>query len=121
MKKQPPCSWCSSTTCAWTSGACWSPSSASSIRVEEQGLFYSILPTATQYARNALFAGMMPSEIEKRFPGKWISEDEEGSKNANEDEFIGGPAEAPGQEREAQLPQDPQPERGPQARGQWTT
>lgn len=58
-------------------------------RVEEQGLFYSILPTATQYARNALFAGMMPSEIEKRFPGKWINEDEEGSKNAHEDEFVG--------------------------------
>jgi hypothetical protein len=54
-----------------------------------RGMFYSILPTATQYARNAIFAGMMPSEIEKRFPGKWINEDEEGSKNAHEDEFIG--------------------------------
>ena len=32
-------------------------------RVEEQGLFYSILPTATQYARNAIFAGMLPSEM----------------------------------------------------------
>ena len=58
-------------------------------RVEEQGLFYSILPTATQYARNAIFTGMMPSEIEKRHPGKWISEDEEGSKNAHEEEFVG--------------------------------
>ena len=29
------------------------------------------------------------SDIEKRHPGKWISEDEEGSKNAHEDEFIG--------------------------------
>ncbi len=64
-------------------------SSASSIRVEEEGLFYSILPTATQYARNAIFAGMMPSEIEKRHPGKWISEDQEGSKNAHEEEFVG--------------------------------
>lgn len=59
-------------------------------RVEEEGLFYSILPTATQYARNALFAGMMPSEIEKKYPGKWINEEEEGSKNANEDVFIDG-------------------------------
>lgn len=58
-------------------------------KVEEQGLFYSILPTATQYARNALFAGMMPADIEKRFPGKWINEDEEGSKNAHEEEFLG--------------------------------
>ena len=57
-------------------------------RVEEQDLFFSILPTATQYARNALFAGMMPSEIEKRFPGKWLTEDAEGSKNAHEDEFL---------------------------------
>ncbi|MBV6405987.1 MAG: PglZ domain-containing protein [Flavobacteriales bacterium] len=57
-------------------------------RVEEQDLFFSILPTATQYARNALFAGMMPGEIEKRFPGKWISEDAEGSKNAHEEEFL---------------------------------
>ncbi|MCB0795188.1 MAG: PglZ domain-containing protein [Flavobacteriales bacterium] len=59
-------------------------------RIEEQDLFYSILPTATQYARNALFAGMMPGEIEKAFPGKWIAEDEDGSKNANEEEFIAG-------------------------------
>ncbi len=57
-------------------------------KVEEQGMFYSILPTATQYARNALFAGMMPADIERRFPGKWINEDEEGSKNAHEDEFL---------------------------------
>ncbi len=59
-------------------------------RVEEQELYFSILPTATQYARNAIFAGLMPSEIEKKFPGKWISEEEEGSKNAHEEEFIGG-------------------------------
>jgi hypothetical protein len=57
-------------------------------KVEEQGLFYSILPTATQYARNALFAGMMPADIQKRFPGKWLFEDDEGSKNAHEEEFM---------------------------------
>lgn len=57
-------------------------------KVEEQGLFYSILPTATQYARNALFAGMMPSDIQKRFPGKWLNEDDEGSKNAYEEDFM---------------------------------
>lgn len=59
-------------------------------RIEEQGMFYSILPTATQYARNALFAGMMPADIEKRHPGRWINEDQEGSKNAHEDEFVAG-------------------------------
>ncbi|MBS1498256.1 MAG: PglZ domain-containing protein [Bacteroidetes bacterium] len=57
-------------------------------KVEEQGAFFSILPTATQYARNALFAGMMPADIERRFPGKWLNEDAEGSKNAYEDEFL---------------------------------
>ena len=48
----------------------------------------AILPTATQYARNAIFSGMMPGEIQKRFPGKWLTEEDEGSKNAHEDEFM---------------------------------
>ena len=58
-------------------------------RVEEEELFCSILPTATQYARNALFAGLMPSEIEKRFPGLWKNDDDEGGKNMHEEEFLG--------------------------------
>ncbi len=57
-------------------------------KVESQEQFYAILPTATQYARNALFAGMMPGEIQKRFPGKWLNEDDEGSKNAFEEDFM---------------------------------
>lgn len=64
------------------------PIVAGLFKVEQQGLFYSILPTATQYARNALFAGMMPSDIQKRFPGKWLNEDDEGSKNAFEEDFM---------------------------------
>jgi len=50
-------------------------------RVEEEELFYSILPTATHYARNAIFAGLMPSEIEKLHPNLWLNEDDEGGKN----------------------------------------
>lgn len=50
--------------------------------------YYSILPTATQYARNALFAGLMPSEIEKRFPDKWFNDNEEGNKNEFEKFFL---------------------------------
>lgn len=57
-------------------------------RVEEEELFCSILPTATQYARNALFAGLLPSEIEKRFPGMWKNDDDEGGKNMHEEEFL---------------------------------
>lgn len=48
----------------------------------------SILPTATQYARNALFAGMMPSEIKQRYPDWWTEEDVEESKNLNEPHLI---------------------------------
>jgi len=55
---------------------------------EEEELYYSILPTATQYARNAFFAGLMPSEIAKKFPDKWKNDDEEGSKNMHEEDFL---------------------------------
>ncbi|WKS94336.1 bifunctional response regulator/alkaline phosphatase family protein [Riemerella columbina] len=50
--------------------------------------YYSILPTATQYARNAFFAGLMPSEIEKRFPDYWLNDNEEGNKNEHEQDFL---------------------------------
>ena len=50
--------------------------------------YYSILPTATQYARNSFFAGLMPSEIEKRFPDKWFNDNEEGNKNEFERDFL---------------------------------
>lgn len=57
-------------------------------RIDQEELYYSILPTATQYARNALFAGLMPSEIEKRFPTLWKNDDDEGGKNLSEKEFF---------------------------------
>lgn len=49
---------------------------------------YSILPTATQYARNAFFAGLLPSEIEKKYPDKWLNDNEEGLKNDYEHDFL---------------------------------
>lgn len=52
--------------------------------VDEEDLFYSILPTTTQYSRNAIFAGMMPSDIERRYPDKWVNDEEEGGKNMHE-------------------------------------
>lgn len=57
-------------------------------KVESEEMFCSILPTATQYARNALFAGLLPSEIEKRFPSLWKNDDDEGGKNLHEEEFL---------------------------------
>jgi DNA-binding response OmpR family regulator len=57
-------------------------------RVQNDDLYYSILPTATQYARNAIFSGMMPNEIRKRYPNFWRDESEEGSKNQFEGELF---------------------------------
>ena len=56
-------------------------------KVSEEYL-YSILPTATQYARNAFFAGLLPSEIEKKYPDKWFNDNEEGNKNEFEHDFL---------------------------------
>ncbi len=58
-------------------------------RVKQEKIFYSILPTATQYSRNAIFAGMMPRDIERAFPDKWLNDNEKGGKNQHEDFFLG--------------------------------
>ncbi|MCQ2286696.1 MAG: PglZ domain-containing protein [Bacteroidales bacterium] len=57
--------------------------------VEEESICYSILPTATHYARNALFSGLMPSEIEKKYPQLWLNENDEGGKNQYEQQLMG--------------------------------
>lgn len=54
----------------------------------QEQAYYSILPTATQYARNAFFSGLMPSEIEKRHPNQWLNDNEEGNKNEFEQDFL---------------------------------
>ena len=54
----------------------------------EENLYYSILPTATQYARNAIFAGLMPLQIKEMYPGLWVDEEEDEGKNLNEEELI---------------------------------
>ncbi len=64
------------------------PIFSESFRIQEEETFYSILPTATQYARNAIFAGMLPVDIEKNFPAQWKNDDEEGGKNLHEEEFL---------------------------------
>jgi len=61
-----------------------------SFRMLEEDMFYSILPTATQYCRNALFAGMLPIDIAKQYPNEWKNDDEEGGKNLYEDLFMKG-------------------------------
>ncbi|MDE7410922.1 MAG: PglZ domain-containing protein, partial [Paramuribaculum sp.] len=51
-------------------------------------MYYSILPTATQYARNAIFSGLMPLDIQKLFPQLWVDEDSDEGKNLNESPLI---------------------------------
>jgi DNA-binding response OmpR family regulator len=58
-------------------------------RVEREEIYYSILPSVTQYARNSLFAGLLPTEIEKKYPKLWVDEEEEGPKNNYESELLG--------------------------------
>lgn len=54
----------------------------------DEDMYMSILPTATQYARNAIFSGLMPSKIAEMFPELWVDEDEEEGKNLNEEPLI---------------------------------
>lgn len=64
------------------------PIMADSFKIVEEDMYYSILPTATQYCRNAIFAGMLPVGIEKYFPLEWKNDDEEGGKNLHEELFL---------------------------------
>ena len=63
------------------------PLLADTFTFDEQ-LYTSILPTATQYARNAIFSGLMPRQIEKMFPELWVDDDSEEGKNLNESPLI---------------------------------
>ena len=56
--------------------------------VESEELYTTILPTATQYARNAIFSGLMPVDIEQMFPDLWVDEESEEGKNLNEAPLI---------------------------------
>ncbi len=55
---------------------------------ELEHAYFSILPTATQYARNAIFSGLMPSEMEKRYPNFWKNDTDSGGMNMYENDFL---------------------------------
>lgn len=57
-------------------------------KLEKEVSYYSILPTATQYARNAIFSGLTPLDMEKKFPQYWKNDIDEGGKNMHEGEFL---------------------------------
>lgn len=63
------------------------PMLADTFKIDEE-LYTSILPTATQYARNAIFSGLMPAQIADMFPELWVDEDSEEGKNLNESPLI---------------------------------
>ena len=65
-----------------------SPLLADYYNVESEELYTTILPTATQYARNAIFSGLMPVDIERMFPDLWVDEESEEGKNLNEAPLI---------------------------------
>jgi hypothetical protein len=57
-------------------------------RISEEELYYSILPTSTQFSRNSIFSGLMPSAIAELLPDLWINDDEETGKNNSEEELF---------------------------------
>ena len=59
-----------------------------SYTIQKESAYYSILPTATQYARNAFFAGLTPLEIQKKFPQWWKFDHEDGGKNLHEEDLL---------------------------------
>lgn len=56
--------------------------------VQEEKTYYSILPTTTEFARNSIFSGLLPSDMEKYHPELWSNDDDEHSRNSNEDKFV---------------------------------
>lgn len=58
------------------------------MNIEQENLWLSILPTATQYARNAMFAGLTPLQISERYPEYWLADEEEGGKNLHEEKLL---------------------------------
>ncbi len=57
--------------------------------VEEDDTYFSILPTTTAFARNAIFSGMMPDKMAKTHPDLWRGDDDDEGKNMFEEDFLG--------------------------------
>lgn len=56
--------------------------------IDKEECYLSIVPTATQYARNSIFAGLFPDQIVEKFPKYWVGDDEDGGKNLHEADFL---------------------------------
>ncbi len=64
------------------------PTLSELFRVEQEDFFFSILPTSTQYSRNAIFAGLTPLDISKQYPNWWKNDNDEGGKNLHENDLL---------------------------------
>lgn len=64
------------------------PSVRDNFKVQSEEMFYSILPTATQYARNAIFSGLTPLQIQEHYPNYWKNDEDDGGKNLYEEELV---------------------------------
>tara|TARA_B100001093_G_scaffold518808_1_gene605087 strand:- start:359 stop:1912 length:1554 start_codon:yes stop_codon:yes gene_type:complete len=64
------------------------PSLLDNFKVQNEEMFYSILPTATQYARNSIFSGLTPLQIKEHYPNYWKNDEEDGGKNLYEEELV---------------------------------
>jgi hypothetical protein len=64
------------------------PFIANSYKKVSEEMYFGILPTATQYARNAIFSGLMPGDMEKLHPDLWLNDTDDGGKNLYEKEFL---------------------------------
>ena len=64
------------------------PAFSENFRVKDETMFSSILPTTTQYSRNAIFSGLMPKDIKREFPDEWKDDAERGGKNMYEGKFL---------------------------------
>ncbi len=60
------------------------PAVSGMFNVDRDVLYTSILPTTTQYARNAIFSGLMPAQIKQMYPDLWIEQGDDDGKNVNE-------------------------------------
>ena len=67
---------------------CILPKLSAHYTLEHEQTYYSILPSATQYARNAFFSGLLPVDMEKNHPEWWKNDTDDGGKNLFEDAFL---------------------------------
>lgn len=73
----------------WDQWQTLEPEILKDFKLTEKRHYYAILPTTTEYARNALFAGLLPIKIAKQFPQYWVGDDTDEGKNNFESELLG--------------------------------